>query len=127
MGGIRRRKALLAWIAVFALLGNMAASLLCVTLAKSPAESALDLALSVICTEHGPQKLPGGDAPPKAPDHPCAVCLTAGTVAILVAAALTSWLIAWSNRPHIAWRLPPLIVIRPPRAGHGSRAPPLPA
>jgi hypothetical protein len=127
MERIRRHRALIAWIALVALLGNLAAGMLCSPQLK-PDNSDLPrelLATMVICTSHGEQ-LPGDDtAPPPSP--PCQICVAvvAVTLILLVAALLGRLPPA---RPrwfaiHLVLAVPGILR----RDGLGSRAPPLPA
>jgi len=130
MGGLRRHRTLIGWIAVVALVGNVVGGLFCSASAKAgPFDFPPDLAAAfVICSEHGAQlPAPAGDDEPKAPNKPCPLCLAAAAAALGVACAA-----AWSRAPlptsgAVAFDFTPALRDALRRAGLGSRAPPLSA
>src|SRR5262245_50757349 len=89
MGAIRRHRTLLAWIAIVAVLGNLAAGLVSPAFARGAASDPWPVELlgpQVICSEHGdPAALPDGTPPTPAPH--CLMCLAAPGFALVVAAA----------------------------------------
>src|SRR2546423_1915791 len=93
MATIRRHRALIAWLGLVALIGNLATGLCCSvplnrTLADFPVEL---LGAPVICSEHGEQPLPDDGAPP--PQKPCQICIAAaGLIMTLAMAALLALL-----------------------------------
>jgi hypothetical protein len=132
MEGLRQHRTFVAWIAILALLGNVAAGLFCSVSHKRdglgyPPEL---LALMVICTEHGERALADDGVAgglPDAPAKPCALCLAAaGLTLILALAALLAFVpVAGIRRIASTFAVPFADGLR--RNGLGSRAPPLPA
>jgi hypothetical protein len=126
MGAIHRHRTLLAWIAIVAVLGNLAAGLFSPAFAHAAASDHWPVELlgpQLICSEHGdPAALPGGTPPTP---H-CLMCLAATGFALIVApvAALLPPPIAADR---FALPFGDILVERLRRAGLGSRAPPLPA
>jgi len=130
MGGLRCRSALIAWIAIVAMLGNLTAVFASPVLAQRGAPDYWLHLLGplVICSEHGTQIAPPDDGKqPEAPAKHCPICLAAAAFALVVALAA-----AILFAPLIAGQLFAVHVcaiwadgLR--RAGLGSRAPPLPA
>ena len=59
----REHAPVMSWLGVVAVLGNLLASVLCMTTAKLAAPVDDILGPLVLCTEHGPQAVPGGDGP----------------------------------------------------------------
>ncbi len=53
----------MSWLGVVAVLGNLLASVLCMTTAKLAAPVDDILGPLVLCTAHGPQTVPGSDGP----------------------------------------------------------------
>jgi hypothetical protein len=51
----------MSWLGVVAVLSNLLVSVLCITTAKLAAPVDDTLGPLVLCTEHGPQTIPGGD------------------------------------------------------------------
>ena len=131
MGGLRRHRTLIGWIAVVALLGNVVGGLFCSASAKAgPFDYPPDLAAAfVICTEHGAQApaAAAGDDEPKAPGKPCPLCLAAAAVALVLTFAAAWSLIPLPANGAIAFDFVPALADALRRAGLGSRAPPLSA
>jgi DUF2946 family protein len=127
MATIRQHRALIAWLGLVALIGNLATGLCCsVPVKRMAADFPVELiGAMVICSEHGEQALPDDSAPP--PQKPCQICIAAASliVALVVAALLALLPLAPGER--IAFAFFPTIAHRYCRAGLGSRAPPLPA
>jgi hypothetical protein len=128
MATIRRHRALIAWLGLFALIGNLAAAMFCPVPAKRiAADFPVELlGAMVICSEHGEQALPDDGSPP--PQKPCQICIAAARliITLVVAAALLA-LMPLAPGERIAFAFLPTIATRYCRAGFGSRAPPLPA
>jgi Protein of unknown function (DUF2946) len=59
----RERPRVMGWLGVVAVLGNLLASVLCMAPAKAVAPVDDILGPLVLCTEHGPQTVPGNDTP----------------------------------------------------------------
>jgi hypothetical protein len=129
MGAIRRHRTLLAWIAIVAVLGNLAAGLFSPAFAHGAASDHWPVELlgpQVICSEHGdPAALPGG-APPTPAPH-CLMCLAATGVALTVAPTAAALLPPPIAAERFALPFRDVLGERLRRAGLGSRAPPLPA
>src|SRR5262245_54268707 len=127
MATIRQHRALIAWIGLIALIGNLMTGMFCRAPAKNmPADFPVEfIGAMVICSEHGEQTPPDDGTPP--PQKPCQICTAAiSLVVTLVIAALLALLpLAPSER--IAFAFFPTLAYRFCRAGLGSRAPPLPA
>ena len=126
MATIRHYRALIAWLGLFALIGNLAAGMFCsVPHNRMPADFPVELVgAMVICSEHGEQTLPDDGAPPQ---KPCQICTAAaGFVLTLVVAVLLA-LMPLAPSERIAFSFFPTLAHRHCRAGLGSRAPPLPA
>ncbi len=58
----REHPRVMGWLGVVAVLGNLLASVLCIVPAKSVAPVDDLIGPLVLCTEHGPQTVPGTDA-----------------------------------------------------------------
>jgi hypothetical protein len=128
MGGLRRHRTLIGWIAVVALLGNVVAGAFCSMPAKAgPLDYPPDLAGAfVICSEHGSQMpAPAGDDEPTAPGKLCPLCLAAAAAALVLAFAFLSSLLPLPTNGVIAFDFTPALRDALRRAGLGSRAPPL--
>jgi hypothetical protein len=127
MATIRRHRALIAWLGLVALIGNLATGMFCSVPAKrTAADFPVELVgAMVICSAHGEQALPDEGAPP--PQKPCQICIAAaGLLLTLVAAALFA-LMPLAPPARVAFAFFPTTAHRYCRAGLGSRAPPLPA
>jgi hypothetical protein len=127
MGGIRQYRALIAWVALIALVGNLAAGMFCSVPLKS---AALDLppdlaAAMVICSSHGEQA--PGDDPTPVPSKPCQICTAATLLLLILLVAALLGLVAPARPRWFAFRFIPAPADGLRRAGLGSRAPPLPA
>src|SRR5262245_43998053 len=89
MGGLRRNRCLIACLAIFGLMLNLAAGMLC-CLPKNAAAAA-DLSLfgdGAICTHDGSGAPRADEQPPPHPHvKPCPLCLTAANVALVAAFA----------------------------------------
>ena len=131
MGVIRRHRTPIAWIAIVAVLGNLAAGLFSPAFARGAASDTWPVELlgqQVICSEHGDRMPnPDGGTPPTAVPH-CLMCLAPPVFAFIVApvAAIPLTPIPIAGEP-IPLQLRDTVVDRLRRAGLGSRAPPLPA
>jgi hypothetical protein len=126
MGAIRRRRTLFAWIAIVAMLGNLAAGLFSPAIARGAASDPWPVELlgpQVICSEHSdPAALPDGTPPTPAPH--CLMCLTAPGFALVVAPTAAAPLPAPMAAERFALQFRDILVDRLRRAGLGSRAPP---
>ena len=127
MSGIRQYRALIAWVALVALVGNLAAGMLCFVPLKS---AALDLppelaAAMEMCADHG-KPVPGDDPVP-APSKPCQICTAAILLSLTLLVAALLGLIAPARPRWFASRFVPSLADGLRRAGLSSRAPPLPA
>jgi Protein of unknown function (DUF2946) len=130
MAALRRHRALIAWLAIVALLGNVAASLLAPAFAQpgAPDWPADLLGPQVICSEHSDQVPASGDGKaPQGPDTHCLMCLAAPALSFIAAVAAAVLLTPPTSRTCSALRLYDTLADRLRRAGLGSRAPPLPA
>jgi hypothetical protein len=130
MGAFRRHRTLIAWFAIAALLGNLAAGLFSPAFGQRatsgwPADL---LGPQVICTEHGdPAAVPDDGKAPTPATH-CLLCITGPVFAFIVALAAAVLLLAPpANHARFAPQLGDTLTDRLRRAGLGSRAPPLPA
>jgi hypothetical protein len=127
MVGIRQYRALIAWVALVALVGNLAAGLFCPLPLKS---AALDVppelaAAMVMCESHGAPA--PGDDPASAPTKPCQICTAATLLSFIVLAAALLGLVAPARPRWFASRIVSALADDLRRAGLNSRAPPLPA
>jgi hypothetical protein len=127
MGGIRQYRALIAWVALVALVGNLAAGMLCFVPLKF---AALDLppelaAAMEMCADHG--KPAPGDDPVPAPSKPCQICTAATLLSFILLVAVLLGLVAPARPRWFASRFISTLADELRRAGLGSRAPPLPA
>jgi hypothetical protein len=131
MGALRRHRTLIAWVAIVALLGNVAAGLFSAAFAQRGASDwpADLLGPQVICSEqHGDRTLaPTEGNDPQAPATHCLMCLAAPMFALVVALAAVVLLAPPVSRERFALQLRDTLADRLRRAGLGSRAPPLPA
>ncbi len=130
MGGLRRHRTLIGWVAVVALLGNVIGGAFCSMPAKAgPFDYPPELAgVMVICTEHGVQTLASGlDDEQQKPSKLCQLCLAAAGFAVVLAFAALGIRIPLPTDRRIAIDFIPTFAGRLRRAGLGSRAPPLPA
>jgi hypothetical protein len=126
MGTIRHHRTLIAWVALFALIGNLAAGLFC---SVPLGASSLDpLAGAVICTSHGEQA-PADEngAPPPPPSKPCEICIAAVALSLILLVAVLLGLLPQSRPRWAAFRFISALADGLRRDGLGSRAPPLPA
>jgi hypothetical protein len=127
MAAIRQYRALIAWLGLVALIGNLITGVFCSAPSK---RTATDLPVElvgamVICTEHGEQTLPDEGAPP--PQKPCQICIAAAGLLLTLVVATLLALLPLAPQERIAFALVPVGPRRHCRAGLGSRAPPLPA
>lgn len=98
MGSRRERVRVMGWLGVFAVLCNLLASVLHMAPAKAAAGVDDVLGQLVLCTEHGPQALPGndpsggsgGDQRDSGNGHCDACTLLAGQQALMVALVLVA-------------------------------------
>jgi len=130
MGALRHHRTLIAWVAIVALLGNVALGLFAPTFGQRgvsdwPADL---LGAQVICSEHG-ERAPAPDdgTAPQAPAPHCLMCLAAPIFAFIVALAAAVLLTMPLPRARFVLELRDTLADRLRRAGLGSRAPPLPA
>jgi hypothetical protein len=125
MGGLRRHKGVLGWIAIIALLCNAFAT---AALARSPAASLVDDVLGplVICTADGAKEAPGHGSPGRhVPSDHCPACITVKPLALAIVIAPTAldFPLARVAKPvHLQPRSPAVHVSL---GGIRSRAPPL--
>ena len=125
MGGVRRHKRVLGWIAIVALVSNvLTAGWLAPSMAASPVDDLLGPL--VICTADGAKMVPGnGGSGRHAPSDHCPDCVTVKPFAFAVALADTA--IAFPLQPAaMLARLPsrsPAVHVS--LGGIRSRAPPL--
>jgi Protein of unknown function (DUF2946) len=130
MGALRRHRTLIAWVAIVALLGNLAAGLFPPAFGQRTASDwpADLLGPQVICSEHGDRTTsPGDDKAPPTPGPHCLMCLAAPVLALIIALAAAVLLAPPATREPFSLRLYETLADRLRRAGLGSRAPPLPA
>jgi hypothetical protein len=86
----RERPRVMGWLGVVAVLGNLLASVLCMVPAKTVASVDDLIGPLVLCTEHGPQTLPGSDAPGGGGDQGdgksshCTACTLLAGLALLI-------------------------------------------
>jgi hypothetical protein len=127
MGGIRNHRTLIAWVALLALAGNLAAGMFCpIPFKSAPLDMPAELAAAmVMCADH--QETAPADNQVPAPSKPCQICTAATLLSfILIVAALLGFVPA--ARPRwFASRCLFALADELRRAGLGSRAPPLPA
>jgi Protein of unknown function (DUF2946) len=87
----RERPRVMGWLGVVAVLGNLLASVLCVAPAKAIAPIDDLIGPLVLCTEHGPQAVPGNNAPGGGGDQGdgksshCTACTLLAGLALLAA------------------------------------------
>jgi hypothetical protein len=127
MAAIRQYRALIAWLGLVALIGNLITGVFCSAPSK---RTATDLPVElvgamVICTEHGEQTLPDEGAPP--PQKPCQICIAAAGLLLTLVVATLLALLPLAPQERIAFAFVTTVAHRHCRAGLGSRAPPLPA
>ena len=127
MGGIRRYRALIAWVALVALVGNLAAGMLCFVPLKS---AALDLppelaAAMEMCADHS--KPAPADEPAPAHTKQCQICTAATLLSFILLVAALLGLVAPARPRWFASRFVSVLADDLRRAGLNSRAPPLPA
>jgi hypothetical protein len=125
---LRRRRQLVAWVAIFGLILNLAVGMQCCMPLADGVDPLTVLDPSVIC-RHDDAALPAiDDGRPQPPPKPCSLCLVAAATA---AAALILALSAILGPSGARWRHAYDFIrisfgdLR--RAGLQSRAPPLPA
>jgi len=127
--GVTTRRAMGAWLAVWLLLWQTAASAGLIERPMSSVETAAGAL--VICTEHGAQSLPGSGAPGQqssdhsAPSCPCCLPFSPGSGGAILASSIALPMPAWVDA-----RTPPTRVIAAlPRETSSNpqqpRAPPL--
>ena len=128
MRSIRQHRALIAWIALVALIGNLAVAMACsVPVKKQTSDYPVELlGALVICSEHGETTLPDdGGAPP--PSKPCQLCSAALSFTLVLAVAVLFGLMPLPRSEPMRLGFVATFADRLFRAGLGSRAPPLPA
>jgi hypothetical protein len=129
MGGIRRHRKIIAWVAIMGLIGNLVAAMLCCVPANGAFADAADALLgpAVICSDHPAATSATVDDTDSPPIASCPLCLTAAAVALVFALAAIILLMPLPARGWIAFvcATTPADALR--RTGLGSRAPPLPA
>ena len=93
----RERPRVMGWLGVVAVLGNLLASVLCIAPAKTVAAVDDLIGPLVLCTEHGPQTLPGTDAPGGSGGNQgdgrsshCTACTLLAGLALLIAFAFAA-------------------------------------
>jgi hypothetical protein len=125
MGTIRHHRTLIAWLALAALIGNLAAGLFCSVPLSSPS---LDpLAGAVICTSHGEQVPADENGAPPPPSKPCQICIAAVALSLVLLVAVLLGLLPQSRPRRVAFRFISALADGLRRDGLGPRAPPLPA
>jgi Protein of unknown function (DUF2946) len=125
MGTIRHHRTLIAWVALFALIGNLAAGLFCSVPLGAPS---LDpLAGAVICTSHGEQAPADENGAPPPPSKSCQICIAAVALSLILLVAVLLGLLPQSRPRWAAFRFISALADGLRRDGLGSRAPPLPA
>jgi hypothetical protein len=125
MGTIRHHRTLIAWVALFALIGNLAAGLFCSVPLGAPS---LDpLAGAVICTSHGEQPPADENGAPPPPSKSCQICIAAVALSLILLVAVLLGLLPQSRPRWAAFRFISALADGLRRDGLGSRAPPLPA
>jgi hypothetical protein len=128
MGAFRRQRYLIAWIAIFGLITNLAVAALCCEPAKAPAGPDL-VDTSATCLHHDdavPQQVDQGNAPQPVA-KPCPLCVATAAVALALAIGALLGLFAIAARTRFAFDFVNVSSDDLRRAGLGSRAPPLPA
>jgi hypothetical protein len=123
MGGLRRNRRLLGWLAAIALLGNA----LAMALLPRPAAAVIDdiLGAVAICTADGAKTLHddgsgrGGHSPS---DH-CPACVTVAQFALAVAIVLAALVFPLLPAARPRWERPAAFRLR--LGGISARAPPL--
>jgi amino acid transporter len=125
MGGVRRHKRVLGWIAIIALLSNVLAA---GSLVPSMAASLVDDVLGpfVICTADGAKAAPGnGGSGRHAPSDHCPACVTVKQSVLAVAFVFTAiaFSLAPASRPARLQSRSPAVHVS--LGGIRSRAPPL--
>jgi hypothetical protein len=127
MGAFRRQRFLVAWIAIFGLITNLAVAALCCEPVKAPAGPDL-VDTSATCLHHDdavPQQVDEGNAPQPVA-KPCPLCVATAAVALALAiGALLGLIVIAPTRFAFEFVSTSRDHLR--RAGLGSRAPPLPA
>jgi hypothetical protein len=124
MGIIRHHRALIAWVALVALIGNLVAGMFCAVPPKPPA---LDPFFgAVICTSHGEQ-VPADENGSPPPSKPCQICIAAIALSLILLVSALLGLIPAALPRWFAFRFVAAPADGLRRDGLGSRAPPLPA
>ena len=125
MGGLRRHKGALGWIAIIALLSNvLAASSLVSSMATVPVDDVLGPL--VICTADGAKQAPGhGGSGRHAPSDHCPACVTVKPFVLAVVLILTGidFPLSPASRPTRLQSRSPAVHLS--LGGIRSRAPPL--
>jgi hypothetical protein len=126
----RERPRVMGWLGIVAVFGNILASILCMAPAKAVAPVDDVLGPLVLCTEHGPQVVPGNDTPGGGGDQGdgrsshCTACTLLAGLALLTAFAFAA--IAFPARIFPAFRCSArTLADHLALGGIRSRAPPL--
>lgn len=128
MGAFRRRRFLIAWIAIFGLMTNLAVAALCCAPVKAAAAGPdlVDTFATCLHDAGEPLQVDEGNAPqPLA--KPCPLCVATAAVTLALAIGALLGLISIAPRLRLAFDFISISVDDLRRAGLGSRAPPLPA
>jgi DUF2946 family protein len=131
----RERPRVMGWLGIIAVLGNLLASVLCMAPAKAVAPVDDLIGQLVLCTEHGPQTVPGNDTPggsggerqgDDSKSSHCTACTLLAGVALLTAFLFAA--IAFPARVLLPFRSAArTLADHLSLGGIRSRAPPLPA
>ena len=119
MGGIRRHRTLIAWLALAGMIVNLAVAFACCIPTKPIGDYPVELlGALVICSDDG-----GAPALPK----PCPMCSVALSFTLAAVAAILLGLLTPPRSEPMPVAFVGTCADRLLRAGLGSRAPPLPA
>jgi hypothetical protein len=126
MGVFRRRRFLIAWIAIFGLITNLAVAAFCCEPAKAAAAGPDDTFATCLHDAGEPLQVDEGNAPqPLA--KPCPLCVATAAVTLALAIGALLGLIGIAACPRFTFDFISISGDDLRRAGLGSRAPPLPA
>jgi DUF2946 family protein len=129
----RERPRVMGWLGIVAVLSNLLTGLLCMTPVKAVVPVDDLVGPLVLCTEHGPQAVPGSDmpggtggVPPDGKSSHCTACTLLAGMALLVALVLAA--IAFPVRVVLPFKSAArTLADHLSLGGIRSRAPPLPA
>src|SRR5689334_22657950 len=126
MGGLRRHRAIIIWVAVLGLIANLTAAVLCCVPQKGSFGGVADALLgqAVICSDHGAPTPTGDDSSDPPLIKSCPLCLTTVTAALVVAVAAIILFIPLPERLRLAFECNVALIDSLRRKGLGSRAPP---